>query len=461
MLRRAGWVAVLLVAILAACGGDDDADLPTPLNPDAVSTQRAEFATQTAVIQATLQTHTPTLSPTATATHTFTPPPTLTPSRTATPTRTPTVTPTRTPTATRTASNTPTLFVPPATLTQSPTPSQVPTRALNPDGVISENPAALLVEPGGESVGQLDARSPLTIQGRTADNRWLQIALLNGRGSGWVDAASVIAFITLDEVPIFGGVPQVAEPADTAPLAISQNIGEGPNLVPYDYAACGETYWAGTVANREQILTATPQPAAFSMPTVSVAGRYPRYAGQPIRVVILGAGLGDTELIEWEAAISRVFAELSQAVTLQRAFADDLDFFSPIVPPETLLADLRVDMIVYLTEPSLYAEIAPCDNPLRCAQMVWRGPIIEGPLRLGSYVWVSAASNDRQRDLLHAMAHGLGLYTHSDSPDDLMFPAPFRDTLSERDVAALRCLYNAPPFGDGVLDITATPSPAS
>jgi len=58
-------------------------------------------------------------------------------------------------------------------------------------------------------------------------------------------------------------------------------------------------------------------------------------------------------------AIAQSFAEVSQAVQLERVYLDDLNFFVPFVPMATLLADARVDMIWHIAARPVFDENAP------------------------------------------------------------------------------------------------------
>jgi predicted Zn-dependent protease len=59
---------------------------------------------------------------------------------------------------------------------------------------------------------------------------------------------------------------------------------------------------------------------------------------------------------------------------------------------------------------------------------------------------------EKRRTLVHATLHALGLWIHSDQPDDLLARSGIAQRMSLRDIQTLRCLYNAPPYGDGVVE---------
>jgi predicted Zn-dependent protease len=54
--------------------------------------------------------------------------------------------------------------------------------------------------------------------------------------------------------------------------------------------------------------------------------------------------------------------------------------------------------------------------------------------------------------LLEAAIHALGLWVQSGQPTDIGAADGTATQLSPRDVATLRCLYSAPPYGDGIID---------
>jgi hypothetical protein len=454
------WMAMTILGMaLAACRKNDD-PLPTVIDPIAYSTQLAADNTETAVMLMTLTpvtmtpTFSPTPSPTRTPSPTLTLTPTYTPSRTLTPiptlTRPPSNTPT--PTWTQDISGVPTIT---ATPTDTPIPSDTPTRVVNPDAIVGDHPAPLRVAPAEDAlaVTELPVGTALGIDLRTADNLWLQIHLLNGMGNGWVATADLIVLTNLNVIEIYGGdssTPSGIE-SPTAPFTIADDLmppqkidlnalGNGLPFQPYNYGACGLTYWTG-------------DGVGLSMEDLVVAGRYPRFAADPIYLYVYGIGemLGE-DRADWELAISETIAELSQAVRLERVFLDDLDFFQPWVPMETILADRRVDMVWHIVPAEEYAANVPCSDENSCSQYAFEGAVMGGPLRFGGAVYTRLDVPEKRRTLVHATLHALGLWIHSDQPDDLLARSGIAQRMSLRDIQTLRCLYNAPPYGDGVVE---------
>jgi hypothetical protein len=324
------------------------------------------------------------------------------------------------------------------------TPSPSPTRALNPDAVVTGQAAALRIEPNLESpaVTTLALNTALRLEGRSADNAWLRVSLLNGQGDGWVASSDVVVFIDLDSLLILGGSAPANRPFSlaTPTLVSTQTAGSGLPFRAYDFAACGDTYWEG-------------DGLGASLETLAFQGRYPRFAMRPIRVYLYGLGnLSAEQAEQWELAISQAFAELSQAVTLERVALSDLDFFQPSVPLPALLQDQRVDMIWHILAPESYAQNALCaSESLSCAQVAYTGAVRGGPLKFVSMVYVQADAPDPKAALLQAALPALGLWAQSATPQDIAAPLTQATRLSARDVATLRCLYNAPPYGDSNL----------
>lgn len=432
-------LVLILILMLVGCNGQKDEPLPTQVNPQVVETQLALNATATANQIATLASHTPSA--------TFTPSdtPTATNTRTPTYTRTPTPSDTPLPSPTHTASFTP---LPSLTPTDTPTatftPSATPTRALNPDAVVGVSGADLLIEPevGATAVTRLQSGAAVEVDFRTPDSQFFQIRLLNGQGNGWVRAADLILFIPLESIPIQGEAGELVTatlppppPSDlTEPQFVGEpEMGTGQLYLPYEYALCGDTYWTG-------------DGLSYSMENFAVNGRYPRFKNQPIRVYVHGLSVnGDPE---WELAISQTFALLSQAVRFERVEARDLEFFQPWVTMQTLLADNRLDMVWHIAAPTDFEQQAPCDNPNSCSEWRFSGLVMGGPLRFGGLIYLPSDTDRKVPALLHAAMHALGLWVHSPISEDLMAEIYTADQLSARDVATLRCLYNAPPYGD-------------
>ncbi len=436
MPKAAGFILILLALLLVGCGDGEQESLPTQVDPNRIRTEVARNATATALQLATLYTYTPTATrtPTATGTMTFTPLPTAT----RTPTPTGTATETGTPTDTATPFPRPTLtYTPSATFT----PSITPTRVLNPDAVVGQNGTPLLIEPEADAaaVTQLEPRTALDIEYRTGN--YVEVKLINGQGNGWVKIADLILFVPLETIPMQGeaglmtATPIPVPPTDliVPQFVTNADVGTGVLYFPYEYGVCGDTYWTG-------------DGLSYSMEDFAFQGRYPRFKNQPIRVYVHGLpSEGDPE---WELAISQVFALLSQAVRLERVDTHDLEFFQPWVTMETLLADNRVDMVWHIADPQDFNEDAPCDNPYSCSQYGFRGMVMGGPLKFGGLVYVPRHTANKVAVLLHAAVHALGLWVHSPLSNDLMAEIYTISRLSPRDIATLRCLYNAPPYGD-------------
>jgi hypothetical protein len=218
-------------------------------------------------------------------------------------------------------------------------------------------------------------------------------------------------------------------------------LGDGLPFLPYDFAACADTYWIG-------------DGLGLSMEDVVVAGRYPRFAVDPVKVYVYGLDdiLGDARA-DWELAISQAFAEIGQGVRLERVFLDDLAFFQPWVPMSTILADRRVDMVWHIVPQEDFAvnALPICSDENACSQYAFEGAVMGGPLDFGSAVYLHQNVANKTQALIHATLHALGLWVHSPHPEDLLANNSRTEHLSPRDIQSLRCLYNAPPYGDGVI----------
>ena len=439
--------AVLLAGLilLAACNGEET-PLPTPVDPQALASEQAANVTATHIMQLTLVTITPSPTRTPSQTSTASRTPTITPSRTPSPTvtLTPSETVTLTPTWTATIA---TLRPPTDTPTLTFTPSLTPSRVVNPDALVGGSPAPLRIDPEADaiSIAELPPNTALGIDRRTPDNQWLQIHLLNGQGNGWVAASDLIVFVPLENVPLASGfdtptpspTPEFSLPAPQ--IVTDETAGTGAEFLDYNFLSCGDTYWEG-------------DGLGFSMEDLAFSGRYPRFAVDPVRVYVHGLDAVGTERDAWELAISQAFAELSQVMRLERVQFDDLEFFVPWVPMETLVADRRVDMIWHIGEAASFPADAPCPDPFVCSQYAFTGAVRGGPLRFGGASYINAAAPERKAALLEGAVHALGLWVQSLHPTDLTAPESVAASLSARDVATLRCLYNAPPYGDAVLD---------
>jgi hypothetical protein len=437
---------IILIGLLLAACNRESTPLPTQIDPDALATERAANNTATAIMHMTLvtATQTPTRTPSYTPTPSHTPTPTatitLTPSETITPSPTHTLTPSFTPRDTIE-------FIPTETPSLTFTPSLSPTRVLNPDALVGQNAAPLRIDPEADAIAiaELPPNTALGIDTRTPDNTWLQVHLLNGQGNGWVAASDLIIFKSMADVPLAVGfatptpraTPEFGLPEPQT--VTSETQGTGAEFLDYNYFTCGDTYWEG-------------DGLGFSMEDLAFAGRYPRFAADPIRVYV--HGLEDMPPVQrdgWELAISQSFAELSQAVRLQRVEFDDLEFFQPTVPMETILADRRVDMVWHIRPAEDFAATATCSDENQCSQYAFRGSVRGGPLRFGGTTFINTDAPDRKAALLEAAIHALGLWVQSGQATDIGAAEGTAIRLSPRDVATLRCLYSAPPYGDGVV----------
>lgn len=270
------------------------------------------------------------------------------------------------------------------------------------------------------------------VLGRSGDDRYLKIELINGVGQGWIALSDqVVLFVPLDQVQV-ATLDQLGDTDLIAPQFVTnQNAGSGLAFVPYDYHACGDTTWTG-------------DSLSFSMEALGYEGRYPRFARDPIKLLVYYENQQVDD--EWEIAIAETLAQLSQGVTIQRVFLDDFDTFSPPIPMDVLLQDQRVDLIWYILD----TFTAPCNNTRSCSRYAFQGAVKGGPLRFVGEVFVPRDSLDQRAALLHGSLHALGLWVHSPNPEDILHPNSAAVVLSERDIRTLRCLYNAPPYGDGV-----------
>ena len=195
-----------------------------------VSPSMQPSETDTPIVAVTL-----TLAPTLTSRPTLTPVPlTTTPTLTIVPTIT--RTPFQFPTWTQSPAPSPSpIFTPTSTLTTVPMPTntQAPTNTFAqpptftpvvfatltpsstplPSGQVCEtcNNLRLRDKPGtaGSVIDMLSAGTPVTIVGRTEDNTWIQVVLVDGR-TGWVSAEYVVLNIDLAVVSVTGTVEDIA-----------------------------------------------------------------------------------------------------------------------------------------------------------------------------------------------------------------------------------------------------------
>jgi hypothetical protein len=282
----------------------------------------------------------------------------------------------------------------------------------------------------------------LKIIARNQGGSWLRVELIGGAGGGWVKATEVVVFIDLGDIEVIsqGGPALQHQALGPPPTVGAEMVGEGQPFKPYRHGTCGDTYWLGDGLER-------------SMQETEFQGRYPRFAAEPIRVYVHGLReLPPEEQAAWELAISQAFAELSQAVRLERVPGSGLDFFQPWVPLETILTDAQVEMVWHIAPPELFQSAAPCNDPLSCSQYAFRGAVMGGPLSFAGALYLPNDSPDKKTSLLHAALPALGLWVNSGQAGDIMALASTADGLSERDVRSLRCLYTAPPYGDAVVE---------
>ncbi len=222
--------AAIVGVVLAGC---NFSRTPDEVEPTAPATRVAQHtATATALPTTTAA---PTATPTATSTVTPTQtelPPTHTatsPAATISPTLTPrpTLVATPFPSPTQTAiltfapppTFTPVVYVtntppPPSSLTPSPTSAPAAKVCATCTGL------RLRAAPGtaGDIMSKLAANTPLTIIGRTGDNAWLQVVLLDGV-AGWVYADYVDVSLDLNTVGVTGMAEDVQPDAGLAPVA--------------------------------------------------------------------------------------------------------------------------------------------------------------------------------------------------------------------------------------------------
>jgi uncharacterized protein YraI len=215
---------------LSAAALPTEVPLATALPTETATPLPTETATLPAASETPPPTFTPVTNPTSTPVPTSTPyvPPTATPFMlpTATPYVAPTITPYVAPTITPYVAPTLT-FAPPPSFTPVIVPTIAPTQA--PVATLAPPAAQVCADCGnlrlrespgtaGNVLGYLDANTPLTIIGRSADNTWVQVVLTDG-SSGWVSAHYLNINIDLNTVGVTGEVVDTTWP--TAVPAVS------------------------------------------------------------------------------------------------------------------------------------------------------------------------------------------------------------------------------------------------
>jgi hypothetical protein len=109
-------------------------------------------------------------------------------------------------------------------------------------------------------------------------------------------------------------------------------------------------------------------------------------------------------------------------------------------------------MVWHISDAVSFADTATCSDPYQCSAYAFSGAVRGGPLRFGGATYINADAPDQKAALLEAALHALGLWVQSIQPDDIAAADGNATRLSGRDVSSLRCLYNAPPYGDAVVD---------
>jgi serine/threonine-protein kinase len=236
---------------------DEPTDAPTDAPTDTPTDAPTESPSDTPTDEPTA-THTPTVTDTPTEGPTPTPSNTATPTDTLTPTDTPapTETATFTPTATDTLTNTPTDT---ATATFTPTPT--PTDTGTPATPVIEARRALTVKqgPGGDFPNadfDLQQGDMFEVVAISADGRWYQIILPDGR-LGWIVASA--AFVQFSgDVRV---VPTFPPPTDTPTATFTPTDTATPTDTPTD------TPTATATATPTNTPTETPEPTQTIAPS--------------------------------------------------------------------------------------------------------------------------------------------------------------------------------------------------
>ena len=272
MVRRVVILGLALVSVLAACNfGGEETPTPFPTLGTPIAWATATLSPTPTATWTASATATPTMPPTITPLPSPTPPPpttvaplptlTLAPTLTPQPTNTvalpPTITPAGFPTITSTPftlftatwtltpyapamlSPTPTHTGPPPIYSQPPTftpvvywtntpPPTLPPTVQPPTALPSAQVCAtcarlrLRKTPGtmGQILAQLDAGTPLTIIGRTADSTWVQVVTRDGQ-DGWVATEYLDVNIDLGVVSVTG------EAVDATPVPGGATVSGG------------------------------------------------------------------------------------------------------------------------------------------------------------------------------------------------------------------------------------------
>lgn len=166
------------------------------------------------------------------------------------------------------------------------------------------------------------------------------------------------------------------------------------------------------------------------MNAYAFSGAYLRFTDFPIQVY-LGTRWG-----MWSQALEAALRELETVLPIQRA-----------------THRAQADILIQVLSDSAFARATPCQaiHQDACSQMFPSGEPSSGDFAVSSRVWIRAkTAHPPQGILLHELLHALGLLIHSPSWQDALYngadSVPI--TLSARDRATLRYLYQQPALGD-------------
>lgn len=278
-------LAALLMLVGCNFGEEPDESLPTVVPAETsivqIATTEAAVSTETPLPTATATvsptvtntatststaSRTVTLTSTATSTPTPLSPPTFTPASTATATIT--TTPSHTSTASWTPSPTstnqppttsappstftpPPIFVPSSTFTPTPvvyfTSTPVPTIAPNAEVCAVCGGLRLRDTPGtaGTILSELAASTPLFIIGRTEDNNWVQVTLMDGSG-GWVSVGYLAVYVDLNSVAVTGVAENTATTGTVGASNVVSGISSNARTIFLDGLAKGNSAYSFT-----------------------------------------------------------------------------------------------------------------------------------------------------------------------------------------------------------------------